>query len=90
MTRKDFLKEFAEKAGLTNKDAKAVVEVLEEMTLDHMKDPGGFSPIKGLTLSVVHKEAHTARNPMTGGTVDVPEKYIPKARFGKRIKEGIN
>ena len=44
----------------------------------------------GVTLSTVHKEARTARNPRTGETVMVDAKNAVRCKFGKPIKEAVN
>ena len=36
------------------------------------------------------RNARTARNPRTGETVDVGEKYVPQFKAGKEIRERIN
>ncbi len=42
------------------------------------------------TFSVVTKAAHTARNPKTGESVDVPEKRVPKFKPSNMMKDEFN
>ena len=90
MKRIDFIREFAKEAGLTQKDAKEISEVMFDVIVKNMKDEDGVSPVAGVKFVAVHKDARTARNPMTGETIAVPEKYSPKVKFGTSIKEAVN
>ncbi len=46
---------------------------------------GGFG-----AFSVRNRPARVGRNPRTGETVDVGEKYVPRFKAGKEIRERIN
>lgn len=89
MNKTELIKAIAEKAGYTQKDVKTVMETLQEVVFDTIKDEE-VKLMDGVTLAAVYKEATTARNPMTGETVDVPAKYAPKCKFGAAIKNAIN
>ena len=89
MNKTELIKAVAEKAGYTQKDVKTVMETLQEVVFDAIKTEE-VKLMDGVTLSAVFKEATTARNPLTGATVDVPAKYAPKCKFGKAIKNAIN
>ncbi|RYH10045.1 MAG: integration host factor subunit beta, partial [Alphaproteobacteria bacterium] len=39
---------------------------------------------------VKNRPARVGRNPRTGETVDVGEKYVPQFKAGKEIRERIN
>lgn len=41
-------------------------------------------------FSVKHRQARTGRNPRTGETVDVSEKYVPFFKTGKDLRERLN
>lgn len=90
MKKIDFIKEFAEKAGLTQKDTREVLKVLQDVCYSHLKDEDGVQIFDGLKLTAVHKDAKTARNPKTGETINVPAKWSPRAKFGKAAKEAAN
>lgn len=89
MNKTELVKAMAEKTGFTQKDIKVVMEALQDVVFDTLKNEE-IKLMDGVTLSAVYKEATTARNPMTGATVDVPAKYAPKCKFGKSIKDAIN
>ncbi|MBZ4649258.1 HU family DNA-binding protein [Thermosipho sp. (in: thermotogales)] len=42
------------------------------------------------TYSIADKAAHTARNPKTGETVQIPAKKVPKFRFNYNFKNQVN
>ena len=78
------------KTELTHKDAERVVNGV----FDEIK----FAVAKGDTVSIVgfgtfsakQRAARTARNPLTGGTVQVPAKKAPAFKAGKGFKEAVN
>lgn len=41
-------------------------------------------------FSVKYRQARTGRNPRTGATVDVSEKYVPFFKTGKELRERLN
>lgn len=89
MTKTELVKVVAGKTGFTQKDVKAVMEAVQEVVFETLKDDE-IKLMDGVTLSAVYKEATTARNPMDGSVVNVPAKYAPKCKFGAAIKKVIN
>ena len=89
MNKTELIKAIAEKAGYTQKDVKVVMETLQEVVFNTIKDEE-VKLMDGVALTSVYKEATTARNPQTGETVNVPAKYAPKCKFGVAIKNAIN
>lgn len=90
MNRTEFVKAVAEATSKTQKEIKEVVEAMQTVAYAEMAKCEEVKIFDGLTLVGVHKEATTARNPMTGETVDVPAKNAPKAKFGTACKNAIN
>lgn len=41
-------------------------------------------------FSVKYRQARIGRNPRTGATVDVSEKYVPFFKTGKELRERLN
>ena len=77
MTKTEIVKEVAEKLSLPKKTVKDVFEEAISMIYD-----ADSTQIKGFgTFKWRTKKARTCRNPITGGTVEVPEKqrlcFIP-------------
>lgn len=90
MTRAEFVKAVAERAEITQKATKEILDVMQEVAYAEMAKEEEVKIFDGLTLTGVHKEARTARNPLTGETVEVAAKTAPKAKFGAVCKRIIN
>ena len=90
MKKSDFVKMCAEKAGLSQRDMREVLDIVGDCVAVAMKDEDGVSPFAGVKFYTEFKEARMAKNPRTGEPVQVEAKYRPKARFGVAIKEAIN
>ena len=90
MTRSEFVKAVAEELGYTQKSIKEVLEVMQKVAYEGMARQEEVKIFDGVTLLGVHKEARTARNPITGETVEVEAKTAPKAKFGKTCKDALN
>lgn len=89
MNKTELIKAIADKTGFTQKDVKTVMETLQDVVYSTIKTEE-VKLMDSVSLSAVYKEATTARNPMTGATVNVPAKYAPKCKFGKSIKDALN
>lgn len=89
MNKGEFIRAVAKEAGLTIKDASEVIDIIGNTIVDHMKDEGGVSPFNGFKFIAVHKDATEYRNPRTGEPIMAPAKYVPKAKFGKAVKEAV-
>ena len=78
------------KAQMTHKDAERVVDgVFDEIKAAVAK--GDSVSIVGFgTFSAKERAARTARNPQTGGTIQVPAKKAPSFKAGKGFKEAVN
>lgn len=87
MTKHDFIKKFAEKANLTQKDAREVNEAFWETIVEAMKDEEGIAPIMGVRFWVTHRDARMGRNPQTGEPITIPAKNIPKVKFSASFKD---
>ena len=78
------------KVELTHKDAERVVNgVFEEIKA--AVAAGDTVQISGFgTFSARQRAARTARNPQTGGTVQVAAKKAPAFKAGKAFKDAVN
>lgn len=90
MTKVELVKAVATETGFTQKDVKTVLEATGKIAYAEMAKQEEVKLFDGLTLMGVYKEAGTARNPLTGESVDVPAKIMPKAKFGKAAKDAVN
>ena len=90
MTKVELVKAVATETGFTQKDVKTVLEATGKVAYAEMAKQEEVKLFDGLTLMGVIKEAGIARNPLTGESVDVPAKVMPKAKFGKAAKDAVN
>jgi len=87
MKKDVFIREFAKRANLTQKDAREVVVALFDTIFEAMKDEDGVSPVQGVKFMTTHRDARTARNPQTGEAIAVAAKDVPKVKFSPTVKE---
>lgn len=88
MKRSDFVKEFAKKSNITQKDARELMEIAGDIILEHMQDEEGVIPFNGVKFFTVHKDEGESRLP-NGTFVHVPDHHIPKVEFGAKFKKGV-
>lgn len=89
MNNAEMIKEIATKTGFTQKDTKAVIDAMKEVIYGTLADGDEVKVFDGLTMTTVSKDARVCRNPRTGETINVPAKRMPKARFGKHLKDAV-
>lgn len=87
MTKTQITAALADAAGITKKQAAAVVEALVGLAYKNAKN--GF-PIPGLgKVVLVQRKARIGRNPKTGEPIKIPPKKALKFRFAKQAKDAI-
>lgn len=86
MKRTDYIKAVAEKAGMTQKVTREILEVMQEVAYGEMKKGEEVKIFDSVTLSGKNVPQRTARNPQNGSEVVVPQHLAPKAKFGVGIK----
>lgn len=86
MNRTEFVKAVAEKAEMTQKAVKEVLEVMQEVTFEEMAKGEEVKIFESVTLVGKEVPEREARNPQTGETILVPAHLAPKAKFGTGIK----
>jgi DNA-binding protein HU-beta len=85
MTKAEFVVKFAEKTGMSKKDAAKAVNAFFEVTADALKAgdkvvfPGMFK------AEVSERKERTGRNPMTGKEITIPAKKSIKAKFSDKL-----
>ena len=79
----------AEKHGLTNKAANAILEDTIGLVTKHLKK-GSRIRLNGLGILVVRKRAaRMGRNPATGEAIKIAAKKVVKFRVAKSAKDAI-
>lgn len=86
MTKAEFIKEVAAQAELTQKSVRELLDVMQDVVFDTMKQGEEVKLFDSVTLIGNEVEERTARNPRTGESVVVPAHIAPKCKFGAIIK----
>ena len=75
---------------LYHRDVEAIVNaVLDEIA--KALSEGRRVELRGFgAFSIKHRPARTGRNPRTGESVDVEEKWVPFFKTGKELRERLN
>lgn len=75
---------------LYQRDVERIVNTIFEEITGALSE-GNRVELRGFgAFSVKHRPARTGRNPRTGDTVEVPEKYVPYFKTGKDLREKLN
>jgi integration host factor subunit beta len=91
MTKSELIARLAERTPhLYLRDVERIVAtIFEEVSAALAR--GDRVELRGFgAFSVKHREARVGRNPRTGATVHVAEKYIPFFKTGKELRERLN
>ena len=90
MTKPELIKAIAEKAQLTDKQAKDAVDAIQVEITEALKAGEKISLPSFGTFEVRKRAARQSRNPRTGETVEVAAKHVPAFKPGKGLKEVVD
>lgn len=89
MTTTEMYAAIAEKAGVSKKEVKTVLEAFNEKIIEVLKSEKKVK-LPGLGIFVIKlRKARTGRNPKTGETIQIPEKKVVKFRVSKEVKNQV-
>ncbi|MES1944955.1 Integration host factor beta subunit [Salinisphaera sp. PC39] len=91
MTKSELIERLVQRhTHLSQKDVELAVKLLLE-EVSRTLSSGGRIEIRGFgSFSVHHRPARMGRNPKTGESVQIPEKYVPHFKPGKEMRERVN
>ncbi|ROO28302.1 transcriptional regulator [Salinisphaera orenii MK-B5] len=91
MTKSELIERLVQRqAHMSHRDVELAVKLLLDNVIGELAD-GGRVEIRGFgSFSVHHRPARRGRNPKTGESVDIPEKYVPHFKPGKELRERVN
>ena len=89
MTKKDIYKDLAEKYGITQLDAKGIVQGTFDAILEDLVRYGRIELRNFGVFEVRQRAARKARNPRTGEEVQVPPKKVVVFKPGKTMEEKV-
>lgn len=90
MTKSEFVKTLVEKSGQDKKTVESVLTSIDEIVKTQLASGQNVPFVSLGTFKVTHRQAREARNPMTGETIQVPEKTVVKFGVSKSLKEMIS
>lgn len=90
MNKTELVAAIADKAGISKKDADAVVAAFTETVTKELKKGGKVQLVGFGTFEVSKRAARTGRNPQTGAEMKIPASKAPKFKAGKAFKDAIN
>jgi DNA-binding protein HU-beta len=89
MTQTALVRALAEKAEISNKQARAILDNLSAIAVSEVKKNGVFV-LPGIGRLVrVERKARMGRNPATGAAIKIPAKKVVKFRVAKAAKDAI-
>ncbi len=89
MTKAQIVAHFADKFGLTKKQAGEIVNEFATLAIAQTKKCGSFV-LPGIgKMTKVKRKARMGRNPATGEAIKIPAKTVVKMRLAKACTEAV-
>lgn len=91
MIKSELIQKIAdENPHLYQRDVERIVTTFFDKIIDTMAE-GNRVELRGFgAFSVKHRDARTGRNPRTGASVEVEEKFVPFFKTGKLLRDRLN
>lgn len=89
MTKKEIVKSISDKTGLTQLQIKEIVQLTFDDIVETLLEEGRVELRNFGVFQVKCRKARKARNPRTGGQVDVPEKFVVTFKPGKEMEARV-
>lgn len=91
ITKSELIEKLAYKQNnLSSKDVERAVKILLEQMSESLSS-GERIEIRGFgSFSLHHRPPRVGRNPKTGASVELSEKYVPHFKPGKLLRERVN
>ena len=90
MTKKDLAKTIAQEMGLTQVQAKDLIQRVFEGITETLVNEGRIELRNFGVFEVKHRNARKARNPKTGERVDVPARQVVIFKPGREMQERVS
>ncbi len=89
MTKSQLAAHFADKFGMSKKQANEVLDEIAAVAVAQTKKAGAFTLPGVGKLVKAHRKARMGRNPATGAAIKIPAKTVVKFRVAKAAKDSI-
>ncbi len=90
MNKAELIHAAAEKAGVSKKDAEAVVNAALTVIVDAMKDSEKVQLTGFGSFEVKSRSERIGRNPKTKESITIPASKVPVFRVGKAFKDAVS
>ena len=90
MTKADIINSVAAATGITKTETEAVIDGFIITIINTLKN-GQSVDLRGFAAFTVKKrKSKIARNPKTGETIEVKERYVPTIKISKQFKNSVS
>lgn len=89
MNKTELIKQVAEQASLSQKDATTSVQAVLDQITQSLQKGESVQLIGFGTFEVRERSARTGRNPQTGEEIHIPGGKVPGFKAGKGLKEAV-
>jgi len=90
MTKADIVNSVANATGITKTETEAVIDGFIITIINALKS-GQNVDLRGFaTFTVKKRKAKMARNPKTGETIELKERYVPTIKISKQFKNSVS
>ena len=90
MTKTEFIDVVAEKAGVTKKDAKAVIEAYHSTVTEALRRDEKIQLVGFGTYEARQRAAREGRNPQTGKAIKIAASRVPALKFSSAVRNELN
>lgn len=89
MNKEQLVQETSIKAGVTKKQADAIISAICECIMDAVADGEKVTLVGFGSFEARHRKAREGRNPSTGQPMTIPATTVPAFSAGKAFKERV-
>ena len=90
MTKKEFIKEYAQRTGESLKRAKGLIETFLTTVEETVTTGEDVQFVGWGTFKVKETKARVGRNPKTGEELQIAAKKVVKFKVGKKLADKVN
>ena len=90
MNKNEFIDRVSEMAGMNKAEAARAVDAVFDAITEALRKGDDVRIVGFGTFSAAKRAAREGRNPRTGESVEVEEKWIPFFKTGKELRERLN
>jgi len=89
MNKRELIVQVADKVGITQKNARDVVDAVTDAIKKALSKGEKVILVDFGTFQVLNRKARRGRNPQTGERIQIPAKKVPKFKAGKKLRETV-